>query len=56
MKVDRRFRNGFLVTNSYTFSRSIGLRQREHDGIGTPIDSELSWGRSNFDRTAQLRR
>ena len=31
MKVDRRFRNGFLVTNSYTLSRSIGLRQREHD-------------------------
>ena len=50
VKVDRRFRNGFLVTNSYTFSRSSDY-VNENTTIGTPIDPELSWGRSNFDRT-----
>ena len=50
MKVDRRFRNGFLIMNSYTFSRSKDLAN-ENTGIGTPIDFDLSWARSNFDRT-----
>ena len=54
MKVDRRFQNGLLITNSYTLSRSKDY-VNENTGIGTPIDFELSWARSNFDRTAQLR-
>jgi outer membrane receptor protein involved in Fe transport len=49
VKLDRRFRNGLLVTNSYTLSRSKDY-VNENTGIGTPIDFELSWGRSNFDR------
>jgi TonB dependent receptor len=50
LKVDRRFRNGFMITNSYTLSRSRDY-VNENTTIGTPIDRELSWGRSNFDRT-----
>ena len=50
VKVDRRFRNGFMVTNSYTLSRSKDLAN-ENGGISTPIDRDLSWARSNFDRT-----
>ena len=50
MKVDRRFRNGLLLMNSYTLSRSKDL-VNENTSIGTPIDFELSWARSNFDRT-----
>ena len=50
MKVDRRFRNGLLIMNSYTLGRGEGLREREHQHR-TPIDFELSWARSNFDRT-----
>ena len=49
MKVDRRFRNGFLVTNSYTLGRSRDIAN-ENGGIGTPIDFDLSWARSNTDR------
>ena len=50
MKVDRRFRNGLMVTNTYTLSRSSDY-VNENTTIGTPIDFGLSWGRSNFDRT-----
>jgi hypothetical protein len=49
MKIDRRFKNGFMVTNSYTLSRSKDYTN-ENTSIGTPIDFETSWGRSNFDR------
>jgi hypothetical protein len=49
VKVDRRFSNGLMVTNSYTLSRSKDY-VNENGGIGTPIDFELSWARSNFDR------
>jgi hypothetical protein len=37
------------VTNSYTLSRSRDY-VNENTSIGTPIDFNLSWGRSNFDR------
>jgi hypothetical protein len=50
VKVDRRFQNGFMVTNSYTLSRSRDYAN-ENTNIGTPIDFDLSWARSNFDRT-----
>ena len=49
VKVDRRFRSGLLLTNSYTLSRSKDY-VNENTTIGTPIDWNLSWGRSNFDR------
>jgi hypothetical protein len=49
VKVDRRFRNGFLVTNSYTLSRAKDLAN-ENGGIATPIDYNLSWARANYDR------
>jgi hypothetical protein len=48
--VDRRFINGLLVTNSYTFGKSMDLAQ-ENTTIGTPIDFNLSWARSDTDRT-----
>ena len=49
VKLDRRFRNGLLITNSYTLGRSIDLAN-ENTGIGTPIDFDLSWARSDTDR------
>jgi len=49
MKIDRRFRNGLLMTNSYTLGRSMDLAN-ENTGIGTPIDFDLSWARSDTDR------
>jgi len=49
MKLDRRFRNGWLLTNSYTYSRSRDYAN-ENGGPSTPIDPERSWGYSNFDR------
>ncbi len=49
VKVDRRFRNGFLVTNSYTLSRAWDY-VNENGTVSSPIDFELSWARSSFDR------
>ena len=48
-KFDRRFRNGFLVTTSYTLGRAINY-SGETD-IDTPADIERSRGRADFDRT-----
>ena len=47
-KLDRRFRNGLLLTTSYTLSRAINYT--EETGIATPADLERSKGRPNFDR------
>ena len=41
IKVDRRFRGGWLMTNSYTFGRSIDYSD-DNGGVGTPADPELS--------------
>jgi hypothetical protein len=49
VKVDRRFLNGLLITNSYTLGRSMDLAN-ENTGINTPIDFDLSWARSDTDR------
>jgi outer membrane receptor protein involved in Fe transport len=49
VKVDRRFMNGLLVTNSYTLGRSRDLAN-ENPSINTPIDFDLSWARSDTDR------
>lgn len=49
VKLDRRFRNGLLITNSYTLGRSTDLAN-ENTGINTPINFDLSWARSDTDR------
>jgi hypothetical protein len=49
LKLDRRFRNGWLVTNSYTYSRARDYAN-DNGGPSTPADPELSWGYANFDR------
>ena len=48
-KLDRRFKNGFMITTSYTLARAINYSQ-ETD-IDTPADIERSKGRPDFDRT-----
>jgi hypothetical protein len=50
VKLDRRFRNGWLVTNSYTYSKAWDY-SNDNGGPSTPIDPERSWGLGNFDRT-----
>ena len=50
MKIDRRFNRGLMITNSYTLSKAMDL-VNENTTIGTPIDFDKAWGRSNFDRT-----
>ena len=49
MKLDRRFQNGLMITNSYTLSRSMDY-VNENTTISNPLDFSLSWARSNFDR------
>ena len=49
MKLDRRFQNGLLRHQLVHAQPVDGLREREHRHR-TPIDFELSWARSNFDR------
>jgi len=49
VKVDRRFRNGILITNSYTLGRGWDYTS-ENTSVATPIDFSRSWGRSDFDR------
>ena len=49
-KLDRRFRNGFLVTTSYTLARAQNY-QEETAGTFTPADIERMNGRASFDRT-----
>ena len=56
VKVDRRFRNNFLVTNSYTLGKGESYDGGDSNGsINTPADIERSWGRTVNDRTAHLR-
>ena len=51
VKLDRRFRNGLLMTNSYTLSRGYNYFNGDGNGtISTPADFERSWGRTSFDR------
>jgi hypothetical protein len=49
MKLDRKFRNGVLVTNSFTWGNSKDYAA-DNGGPSTPASPELSWGQSNFDR------
>ena len=47
VKVDRRFRNNFLVTNSYTLGKGESYDAGDSNGnINTPADIERSWGRT----------
>jgi hypothetical protein len=48
-KLDRRFRNGFLLTTSYTLSRAENYS--DEAGIATPADIERTFGPAGFDRT-----
>jgi hypothetical protein len=51
MKLDRRFTNGFLLTNSYTLGRAKGYSNGDSNGgIPTPADIERSWARTGEDR------
>jgi hypothetical protein len=50
-KVDRRFKNGFTITNSYTLGRGYNYNGDDSNStISTPADIALSWGRSVNDR------
>ena len=49
IKVDRRFKNGILVSNSYTLGRGWDYVS-ENNSIATPMDFSKSWARSDFDR------
>jgi hypothetical protein len=52
IKVDRKFRNGFLMTNSYTLGRGYNYFNGDSNGtVETPADFERSWGRTSFDST-----
>jgi hypothetical protein len=52
VKVDRRLKNGLLVTNSYTLGRGYNYFNGDSNGsISTPADFERSWGRTSFDST-----
>jgi len=50
VKLDRRFSNGLLWTNSYTLSRAKDY-VNDVGTIGTPADVQRSYGLSDFDRT-----
>lgn len=49
LKIDRRFKGGWLVTNSYTLGRAITFSD-DNGGIATPANPELSRGPAGFDR------
>jgi hypothetical protein len=53
VKVDRRLRNGLLLTNSYTLGRGYSYTNGDGSGgtIPTPADIERSWQRTSFDST-----
>jgi hypothetical protein len=49
VKLDRRFRNGVLMTNSYTLGRGRNFAD-DNGTIATPANRELSYGLTGFDR------
>ena len=50
VKLDRRFRNGFLLNSSYTLSRATNFMD-DNGTINTPADIARSEGPAGFDRT-----
>ena len=52
VKVDRRMRNGLLLTNSYTLARAYSFSTGDGGPtISTPADFERGWQRTTFDST-----
>ena len=52
VKVDRRMRNGLLLTNSYTLARAYSFSNGDGGPtISTPADPERGWQRTTFDST-----
>ena len=52
VKIDRRMRNGLLLTNSYTFARAYSFANGDGGGtISTPADLERGYQRTTFDST-----
>ena len=52
VKVDRRMRNGLLLTNSYTLGRALSFSNGDGGGtISTPADWERGYQRTTFDST-----
>ena len=52
VKVDRRMRNGLLLTNSYTLGRAYSFSTGDgNPTISTPADFERGWQRTLFDST-----
>ena len=49
-KLDKRFSNGFAMTTSYTFSKSMGM-QSEDSGLDFYINAHRNWRRLDFNRT-----
>jgi hypothetical protein len=49
VKLDRRFRNGVLMTNSYTLGRGRNFAD-DNGFIATPADPERAYGLAGFDR------
>jgi hypothetical protein len=51
VKLDRRFTNGLLLTNSYTLGRGRSYTNGDsNSGIATPADIQRSWARTDQDR------
>jgi Carboxypeptidase regulatory-like domain/TonB dependent receptor-like, beta-barrel len=51
VKIDRRFANGILFTNSYTLGRGKSFNTGDsNSGIPTPADLDRSWARTDQDR------
>jgi Carboxypeptidase regulatory-like domain len=51
VKVDRRFKNNFLITNAYTLGRGYNYNGDDSNAsISTPANIALSWGRTVNDR------
>ncbi|MBO0797629.1 MAG: TonB-dependent receptor, partial [Blastocatellia bacterium] len=50
-KLDRRFKNGFLLSTSYTYGRAITGMGTDNGSIDTPADPKIDVGRAGFDIT-----
>ena len=56
VKLDRRFRNGWLVTNSYTYSKARDFAGSTADPVRRPIRSEAGATPTRTGRTSTCRR
>ncbi len=51
VKLDRRFKGGFLMTTAYTYGKSQDSLSGDNGGFANHIFPELNYARSNFDVT-----